>query len=425
MRLEVYRTERLYGVVSAPGSKSDTHREIFASLLADGKSTLTNYLDCDDTRTTINACEVLGAKITKRGDTLTVYGTKNLRAGKINCVESGTTLRLLTPIAALADGVTEIYADGRLKAERPIEDELDAMRQLGVSCYSENGHPPIHISGPSRNGGRCKIRGDITSQYISGLLLYLSQAENASEIELTTVLKSKDYVGMTLDTLRKRGVAVDVTTDKNGHLHYLLPPHQKYLTRHAVIPGDYSAAENILVAAAITKSAIMMKNLYDDEQGDKKILDVLERAGAVVRNYGDCVDVDGGGLHGIVFDATDNPDIIPAVAVLALRSKGRSVVRGVKRLVDKESDRLAAIMALKTMGGKLELTDGDTLTIYESELHGAEMDSRGDHRNVMAYAVAGLVADGKTIINDAATSKSYPSFVKDMQRIGAKMKIIN
>ncbi len=425
MRLEVYRTPRLEGSVPAPGSKSYTHREIIAAMLSDGKSTIRNYLDCDDTRATINACRVLGAKITARGKLLTVYGTRNLQSGKINCWESGTTLRLITPITALADGVTEIDAEGQLKTERPIEDELEAMRQLGVPCYSENGHPPIHVAGPSRKGGTCKIRGDITSQFISGLMLYLPLADSDSVIETTTELKSKDYAEMTREVLRNRGVDVTMLENNERHTFYGVLRRQEYLPRNRIIPGDYSAAANLLVAATITKSPVIVKNLYWDGQGDRRILDVLWKAGAQVRAGENFVATFGGGdLHGFEFDATDNPDIIPIMAVLALRSGGVSTIRGVKRLVYKESDRLAAIMDLRKMGGKLELTDDDTLKVSESELYGAEMDSRGDHRNVMAYAVAGLAADGRTLINNADTSKSYPKFVEDMKRLGANIRTV-
>lgn len=420
MRLEVYRTLRLRGSVSAPGSKSYTHREIIAAMLSGGKSTIRNYLDCDDTRATIDACRALGATI-EEGDPLVVYGAENLKAGRINCRESGTTLRLITPLAALAEGVTEIDGEGRLKGERPIEAELEAMRQLGIECYSTNGHLPLRIVGPVRKGGRCNISGDQTSQFVSGLLFYLPLAETLSEIRVTTELKSKPYVETTLEVLRNRGIDVSASEYLRS---FRIPPNQKLFPRNSIIPGDYSSTANVLVASAVTASPITVKNLYQDTQGDRKILEILERSGAGIRVGKDFVETLGGELYGFEFDAADNPDLVPALAVLALRSNGNSVIRGVKRLAYKESDRLAAIMDLRRMGGKLELIDNDTLRIRKSELRDAEMDPRGDHRNVMVYAVAGLVAGGKTLITNADTNKSYPKFVEDMKKLGAKIRTV-
>ena len=415
MLLRVYPTERLEGVLYAPGSKSYTHREIIASMLAYGKSNIENYLDCDDTRATMDACQVLGAQIEKEGK-LVVYRTGELKAGQINCMESGTTLRLITPVSALAKGVTTITAEGKLKSERPVEDELEAMRQLGIECYSTNDHLPLTVVGVAREGGKCKIPGDVTSQFVSGLLFYLPFAKNYSEIEVTTELKSKPYVKMSLEVLRKRGLQIYASEDLRN---FSIPPNQVCVPYDAVIPGDYSSAANPLVAAAITKSGITVIGLYKDGQGDEKILDVLQTAGAKIEIGDDFVRTLGGELYGFEFDATDNPDLVPILTVLALKSNGKSFIHGVKRLVYKESDRLAAIMEFEKMGGNVKLIDDDTLMVEESDIRGADMDAMSDHRNAMAYAVAGFVAKGVTTIHNADTGKSYPNFVGDMYAIGA------
>ncbi|MEM1543953.1 MAG: 3-phosphoshikimate 1-carboxyvinyltransferase [Candidatus Bathyarchaeia archaeon] len=418
----------LSGSIRAPPSKAHTHRAIIASALSDGISDIYDPLICDDTLATIRACRMLGAKIDwiDKG-TLRVKGLSKPETPEdvIDCGESGSTIRFITPICALADGISVLTGSASLR-RRPMGPLLEALGQLGVRCYSTrmDGCPPIVVFGGGIGGGRAFIRGDVSSQFITGLLLAAPMAEKDTEITLSTPLESKPYVNITLDVLRSYGIWVDVAGDY-GAFH--IPCGQRYKPYNYMIEGDYSSAAFLMAAAAITGSQIKIENLRRDSlQGDRIIVGILGDSGVNVAAGEDFVEVSGigwGRLKPINIDMRDNPDLVPVCAVLACAADGGSIIRGIRRLRFKESDRISALLSeLSKMGADIRFSE-DSLIIYGGRgLRGAEINPHGDHRIAMACAVAALGADGETVIHNAeCISKSYPNFVRDMRLLGVEV----
>lgn len=415
----------LSGSVRAPPSKSYTHRAIIAASLSNGLSEIRNALLCDDTLATIDACQKLGAEISKADDgTLKILGSPRLKTPDdvINCRDSGSTMRFMTPICALADGIS-VLTGGKSLRSRPMGPLLDALGQLGVKCYSTrgDGRPPIVVFGGGIRGGEAVVRGDVSSQFITGLLFASPMAESDTSIMLSTSLESKPYVDMTLDVLEKHGIVVEWK-----HTSFNIPSGQEYRPRSHFIEGDYSSAAFLLAAAAITGSRIRVENLFRDSlQGDRLIVRILSEAGARVNVYENFIDVEGpaGPLNPINVDMRDNPDLVPVCAVLACMAEGESIIGGVRRLRFKESDRVKALLAeLSKMNADIRVLDDKLVVRGVRRLKAAEIDPHGDHRIAMACAVAALAADGETIIHDAeCINKSYPDFIRDMRLLGVEI----
>ncbi|MEM2320553.1 MAG: 3-phosphoshikimate 1-carboxyvinyltransferase [Candidatus Bathyarchaeia archaeon] len=423
VRLIIRGGAALSGSVRAPPSKAHTHRAIIASSLSHGESLIYNALLCDDTLATINACRMLGAEITVLGDgVIRVRGEPRPKTPDdvIDCGESGSTMRFITPVCALAEGIS-VLTGGESLRRRPMAPLLDALGQLGVRCYSArgDGRPPIIVFGGGIRGGRAEIRGDVSSQFISGLLFATPMAQSDTHIYLLTPLESKPYVDITVDILMRHGVK----TVSSGSLFYV-PSGQEYKPYNHDIEGDYSSAAFPLAAAAVTGSHIRVKNLLRDSlQGDRRIIRILSDMGAIVDVGPDYVEVMGveGHLKPINVDMRDNPDLVPVCVVLACFADGESTIGGVRRLRFKESDRVEALLSeLTKMGADIKAL-GESLIIHGGvRLHGVEIDPHRDHRIAMACAVAALGAKGETIIHDAeCISKSYPNFIRDMRLLGA------
>jgi len=417
----------LRGLVRAPPSKAYTHRAIIASALSEGTSTIHNPLICDDTLATINACRMLGAEISEEsGGALRVLGISRPKTPEdiIDCKESGSTIRFITPVCALADGIS-VLTGGRSLRRRPMGPLLDALSQLGVKCYSTrmDGCPPIVVFGGGIRGGRASIRGDVSSQFISGLLFATPMAENDTDIVLTTPLESRPYIDVTLDVLNRHGIKVEVTGD--GRVFHI-PCGQMYRLHNYYIEGDYSSAAFLMAAAAITSSRVRIENLPRRSlQGDRIIVRLLHDFGVHVRVGEDFIEVMGadGPLKPLDVDMRDNPDLVPVCAVLACMAEGKSVISGVGRLRFKESDRVKALLTeLSKMKAKIKVLDDKIIIYGVRELRGAEIDPHGDHRIAMACAVAALAAKGETVIHDAeCINKSYPDFIRDMRLLGVEI----
>lgn len=414
----------LSGSVRAPSSKAHTHRAIIAASLSNGLSKVHNPLICDDTLATINACRMLGAEIKGLYNLIEILGRPKPETPNdvINCGESGSTMRFITPVCALADGIS-VLTGGESLRRRPMAPLLEALNQLGVKCYSTrmNGYPPIIVFGGGIKGGEASIRGDISSQFISGLLFATPMAESDTRIVLLTPLESKPYVDITLDFLDKHGIEVNFS-ENIFHVY----SGQKYRTCDHFIEGDYSSAAFLLAAASITNSYIRVENLLKNTlQGDRVIVKVLSEAGAHIKIGDDFIEVNGAEepLNPINVDMRDNPDLVPVCAALACFSRGRSMIRGVRRLRFKESDRIMALLSeFSKMGADISFSDDCLIINGGRNLHGAEIDPHGDHRIAMACTVLALNASGETIIHDAeCINKSYPDFVRDMCLLGAEI----
>jgi len=426
--LIVEKPERLSGVVRASPSKAYTHRALIAASLSEGRSSIKEALICDDTLATVNACSLLGAKIRKVKEGFIVNGVSKPITPEdvIHCGDSGSTIRFITPVCALAYGISVLTGNEGLR-RRPMEPLLEALRQFGVKCYSARGggHPPIVVFGGGVKGGKASLRGDVSSQFVSGLLFSTPKASADTEIIVTTQLESKPYVAMTLDVLRKHGIKVEASPDYG---HFLVPYRQAYVPFSHVIEGDYSSAAFLLAAASITNSDVKVVNLLRKTlQGDRAIVSILKEMGSQLNVGEDYVEVQGakGELKGMNIDMRDVPDLAPVCMALASFAEGETVLSGARRLRFKESDRIASMSSeLKKMGAKIMESEDGLVIKGKSRLHGAELNSHNDHRIVMACAVAALRAEGTTVIHGIeCVNKSYPNFVEDLRSLGGKVYV--
>lgn len=418
----IVRPSLLGGTVSAPPSKSYTHRAIICAALAGGVSTITNPLLSDDAEATLGACEALGAKVLEKSPEKMVIRGGELGAGNatIDCRESGSTLRFMMPIAALSGN--EITFTGKPGlAKRPINGLLEALSQLGVrSEYAnKNSLLPARIFGSKTlKGGKITIRGDVSSQFVSGLLFALPLAEGDSEISLLGEVVSKDYIAITLDALEKFGVKAEHSADFSS---FKIAGNQKYKAREYSVEGDYSSAAFLLAAGALAGKVTVMNLDAGSKQGDRRIVGILEDMGAGISQDGNSVSVEKSDLAATKIDARDIPDLVPILSVLATQAQGTTIIGNVNRLRIKESDRLEGVLGLvRALGGKAEAKVDSLAITGKAGLRGTEVETLNDHRLVMAACVAGLVAEGETIVRDpVAIKKSYPAFFDDMRALGA------
>jgi len=418
------KSEHLEGEVSAPPSKAYTHRILIASLLSEGTSKILNPLVSEDTKATLRAVKAFGAETELRKKCWTVRGGEQPRTPKspIHCGESGATLRFMIPVAALAPS-SSIFTFGSSLERRPLAPLLQSLKQLGTESDFQlgEGSSSVKIYGGGIRGGKTSIRGDISSQFISGLLFACPKAKKDTEITVIKPLESKSYVQMTMEVLAKHGVKMFAS---KNFTQLEIPSNQNYNPCNHEVPGDFSSAAFLLAAAAITSSKVKVKNLdHHTTQGDKAILDILEKMGSKVTVSNQFVEVEGRQLNAVDVDAKDVPDLVPVCAALACYSKGTTKIYSAKRLRYKESDRLGSLHAeLKKMGAEIMIHE-DSLTIRgPCVMHGAAVDPHNDHRIAMACAVAALEAVGETKIqNSECVNKSYPRFFDDLRSLGANV----
>jgi 3-phosphoshikimate 1-carboxyvinyltransferase len=419
----VRKAERLKGEVCAPPSKAYTQRMLIAAALSHGASRISGPLVSEDTEATLRAVKALGAKVNAAEDCWTVEGAQPLKNAQtlIDCGESGATLRFMIPVAALASEPS-IFVIGKSLERRPIGPLLQSLKQLGVETYAQHldGQASVYVSGGGISGGKTALRGDISSQFISGLMFACPMAGVDTEITLTTPLESKGYVQMTKAVLAEHGVKVLISEDFNRL--YILA-NQTYEPCDHHVPGDFSSAAFLLAAAAITRSDVSVKNLkYETVQGDKAVLDILKRMGVNGKVCPDHVEIKGKSslLKAVDVDARNIPDLVPVCAVLACYAKGTSKIHDAYRLRYKESDRLLSLyLELKKMGAQIAMDESSLTVKGPCTLHGATIDPHSDHRIAMACAVAALGASGETLIQDAeCVRKSYPRFFIDLRALG-------
>jgi 3-phosphoshikimate 1-carboxyvinyltransferase len=422
----VKKTVKLNGVVCAPASKSYTQRMLIAAALSDGVSQISNPLDSEDTEATLRAVTALGAKVAVSEGCWTVEGAKQLKGAKdpVDCGESGATLRFMIPVAALAQGSSTLTFVGSLE-KRPVDPLLKSLKELGAktSLKKIGEKDAVFVEGGGIQGGKTVIAGDVSSQFISGLMFACPMAEKNTQITVSSPLESKDYVKMTAEVLSQHQVAVEINETFS---QINIPAKQTFKPYSGRVTGDFSSAAFLLAAAAITKSTVQVQNLeYKSFQGDRVILGILKRMGvegtvcpSTVEIYG-C----GGLIEAADLDAKNCPDLVPAFAVLACFADGVSHVFNAGRLKFKESNRLQTVYEeLKKMGAQIDLEETG-LTIHgPCNLHGAAVDSHNDHRIAMACAVAALRAEGETTIQNAqCVRKSYPQFFTHLSQLGAEV----
>lgn len=387
---------KLSGKITVPASKSISHRALICAALAKGRSEIKNLLGCADTEATINILNAFGAKITKEGDLTIVEGIETpSKSAVADCFESGSTLRFLIPVAAALGCETEFHGRAKLP-ERPITPYFTELTKNGIIFKTSK--MPYQISGQLQ-AGDYSLAGDISSQFISGLLFALPLLQGDSRIIITSPLQSKPYVDITIAELEKFGVAV-----KETEYGYFVKGGQSYVPQNTVIEADMSQAAFFVVANALG-SEIEMEGLNTNSlQGDKAIIDIVKNA------EGKAFDA----------DASQIPDLVPILTVLAAFSKGTSHITNCGRLRLKECDRLAVITSeLNKLGAKVT-ENSDSLTIEGvDEIHGGICDSHVDHRIPMSLAIASTRASEPVTINGAeCVSKSYPNFFEDFKALG-------
>ena len=414
--MKALNSSQISGSINAPTSKSVMIRAVAASLLATGTSRLLDPSLCADSLAALRIVDILGADVQKDKEYVTIRGTdglttENFKKNTIDCGESGLCMRMFTPIVSLTPYRFIVEGSGSL-CSRPME-TLEALSLMGATCKTSGGYPPITICGPIR-GGAVTLDGSKTSQFLTGLLMAAPLCEEDTSIEVMD-LKSKPYVEMTIDLLKRFGIIIDHDKDLRS---FRIKGNQQYEAQTYTIEGDWSGAAFLLVAGAIAGS-IKIKGLRTDSfQADKAILDALTRAGASVEIVDDYILVRKGELMAFEFDATDCPDLVPPLTALAAHCRGKSIIHGIERLKHKESNRSATLASeFSKLSIKIELFD-DRMEIYGSKPIGNLVDSHNDHRIAMACAVASLNGERPVVIeNYQCVAKSYPDFFRDIHSV--------
>lgn len=409
---------KLEGTVSAPPSKSCMHRALICAAAADKPTEIICDSFSADTKATMECLKSLGARFEYNKGIVTVHPIErkaSLRECVLDCGESGSTLRFMLPFAAALGHECRFTGAERL-GQRPLRPLLDALNSHGVKTKFGDSFLPCSISG-KLSGGVYEIPGDISSQFITGLLFALGVL-GGGEIKTSTPLKSGPYIDITTDIQKKFGI--DVIKTENG---YIIPEGQQYTSPEKVsIEGDYSNGAFWLVAGAIGGGEITCTRLREDTlQGDCKIIDVLGAMGTDITRDDDKITVHKSKLKGIEVDCTDIPDLVPVLCVAATAAEGRTVFRNIERLRAKESDRVQTTAdMIRALGGKIEFNEA-TISVTGCSLTGGTVSSANDHRIAMSAAVASLRCSESVIIDEAeAVRKSYPDFYEQFNMLGGK-----
>ena len=408
----------LKGEIAAIPSKSVAHRMLICAALADGPTTLRIPKTSDDIDATADCLRALGAAITVNNEDYIVEPIAQIEnIPLLDCGESGSTLRFLLPVAAAAADRCRFDGHGRLP-ERPLSDLTDAMKEHGVSFDGEK--LPFTIGGRLR-GGIYRLPGNVSSQYITGLLLALPLCEEDSVIELTTALESASYIDITLSVLKTFGITVHCERNR-----YIIPGKQVFRSPGTLpVEGDWSNAAFFLTAAALNNDIAMTGLNPNSAQGDLKIIALLEQLGAVTQKDNGRLTLRSDDLKGCTIDIQDTPDLLPVLSVAAAFAQGKTTFINAARLRLKESDRLASSAAMiENLGGRAEVGE-DELTVYGTGLIGGTVESCNDHRIAMSAAVAATrCSKPVTILNAEAVKKSYPGFYNDYNKTGGKAHVL-
>ena len=413
-------TGKIDAVVSVPGSKSYTNRALITAALADGESTITNALFSDDTKYMTSSLNILGIPIKEdqKNNRFIIYGKGGIIPAKqanLFIGNAGTAMRFLTAMLTLGNGVYEIDGIERMR-QRPIQDLLDGLKQLGADVVSKfnNGCPPVLIRGIGLQGGSAVVKGDLSSQYFSALLMTAPYAKNDVSIEVKGKLVSKRYVDMTITLMRQFGVDVK----NKDHETFFVKSGQSYKAIHYEVEGDASAASYFFAAAAITGGKVRIMGIGSDSlQGDIHFVDVLKSMGCKVTTNTNWIEVQGDSLHGVDVDMGDMPDVVQTLASVAVFARGKTRVRNVKNMRIKETDRIAAVVnELRRIGiSAVEYEDG--FEIEPSIPKPAEIETYDDHRMAMSFALVGLRAPGIVIKNPECVSKTFPDYFQRLEAL--------
>jgi len=414
----------LKGAIQAPTSKSSMQRACAAALLSKGKSAIRHPGHSNDDKAALDIIRRLGAETAMNDEEMIVnsrgiYPTEN----EVNCGESGLSIRMFTPIIALADQEITIRGEGSL-LNRPIDFFDKMLPQLGVEIKSNNGKLPIKVKGPLQPGN-IGIDGSLSSQFLTGLLMAYAAADAKDVAIRVNNLTSKPYIDLTLDVMRRFGLKLP--ENKNyEEFHFSKETHYSSLITHEyTVEGDWSGGAFLLVAGAIAGPITVRGLDMMSTQADKAIMKALSDA-----NAGFAIEPKGIKLHAVEmkafdFDATDCPDLFPPLVALASYCKGETKIKGVNRLTHKESNRSTSLQQeFGLMDVKIDVNDDIMIVHGGGNVSGAKVHSHHDHRIAMACAVAALRAEGATEIDEAdAVKKSYPDFYDDLKKLGADVSL--
>ncbi|AGK99351.1 3-phosphoshikimate 1-carboxyvinyltransferase [Clostridium pasteurianum] len=415
---------KLKGKVTIPPSKSLSHRAIIAAGLSKGKSVVENVMFSEDILTTCNAMEALGVTIEKKEEenniyTLIIDGSTELKLLKkeIDCSESGSSLRFFIPICLAEENDVVFTGRGKL-VSRPLNQYYEIFDKQGIKYSNENGKLPLKVQGKIQSG-EFTIDGDVSSQFITGLMFTLPLLQGDSKIIINKKLESKGYLDLTMDILNRFSVEV-INKD---YKEFLIKGNQQYKSMDYRVEGDFSQAAFWLVAGMIGGEIDCLDLNPDSKQGDKEVLDIIKRMNGALNITSDKIYAETTNTSSTVIDASQCPDIIPVLAVLAALSEGTTEVINAGRLRIKESDRLTAITTeLNKLGADLEEKEDGLIIRGKKELTGGEVDSWNDHRIAMALAVASIrCKDEVTIKDSGCVKKSYPTFWEDFKKLGGNV----
>lgn len=407
------------GSITCPTNKSYSHRAVFIAALSEGKSTINNVLRSADTNSTIQACKNFGANIIEHDNSLEISNeTVNIKSANIDAANSGTTIRIATAIAALSDKKSTLTGDSSLQ-KRPMQPLLDALESMGAKSSSNQGCPPISISG-TITGGEIEVPGNISSQFISALMIVSPLTQNGITLNITGNLVSKPYLDATIATMKKFGVKVQTISE---YKKYQIA-NQKYKATNFTVPSDLSSLALLLSAAVLVGREFSIDvEIGDLPQGDKLFLDILEKLGIqVVINEKNIRVVSPEQLEGGKFDLGNTPDLLPPLSILSLKSNNPIEIVNVHHARFKETDRIKIICReLKKIGLKIEEKDDGMILEKSDKLISANFDSESDHRLFMAFCIVGMYVGGCTVSNPESVAVSYPNFISEMNRLGAQI----
>ncbi|AJA49868.1 3-phosphoshikimate 1-carboxyvinyltransferase [Clostridium pasteurianum DSM 525 = ATCC 6013] len=415
---------KLQGEVTIPPSKSLSHRAIIAAGFSKGKSVVENVMFSEDIVTTCNAMEALGVKIDKVKEadniyTLKIEGNSDLKLLKreIDCSESGSSLRFFIPICLAEKNDVVFTGRGKL-VSRPLDQYYKIFDKQGIEYSNNNGMLPLNVHGKI-SPGEFTIDGDVSSQFITGLMFTLPLLEGDSKIIINKTLESKGYLDLTMDILEKASIEI-VNRD---YKEFLIKGNQQYNSKDYRVEGDFSQAAFWLVAGVIGGKIDCLDLNSSSRQGDKEVIDIIKRMEGSLINGSSSIVAKTSNTKATVIDASQCPDIIPVLAVLAAVSEGTTEIINAGRLRIKESDRLTAITTeLNKLGADLEEKEEGLIIRGKKELTGGEVESWNDHRIAMALAVASIrCTDEVTIKDSGCVKKSYPTFWEDFKKLGGNV----
>jgi 3-phosphoshikimate 1-carboxyvinyltransferase len=412
----------LRGEVKAPPSKSYTHRAVTAALLSEGRSEILDPLFSKDTEATMLAAELFGALIERGGERLLVEGRRRpvTPGDVVDAMNSGTTLRIMTALAGLAEGGYTVLTGDESLRRRPMQPLLDALGQLGVRAWSTrlNGTAPIVVEAGNM-GGECRIRGDISSQYISALLMAGAAAERPVTVQVEGEPVSRPYIESTIAVMKEYGAWVT----REGYTLFHTEP-AGYRAARFRVPGDYGLAGFIMAAPLLGGGRVRVTGLDPRyPQADRAVVALLAGMGAKIRESAEAVEVEWTPLRGLETDLRDSPDLLPIAAVLGSVAEGETRIKGVHHARHKESDRIS-VLASELRKASIQVEErADGLVIRGGRPRRATLDPQGDHRLFMAFALLSLsTPGGLNILNPESASVSYPSFLDDLRRIGCEVR---